>query len=141
MLIDVVEGMCARTHAVMREAYVNELVPILVINKMDKLCVDLGLTPNEAYMRIRNLIESVNAASAAMVLRADNENVDNKKNLEYEEEIWNFDPVKGNVLFVSAYYGWGFTIPSLAKTLFQSKSIPIKPVKMRQYLFGKETYF
>ena len=138
LVIDVVEGMCARTHAVMREAYVNGLVPILVINKIDKLCVDLGLSSNEAYIRIRNLIESVNGASAAMVLRADNENGDDMKNLEYEQEIWNFDPVKGNVLFVSAYYGWGFSIPSLAKALFQSKYVPIKPMVMKQYLFGKE---
>ena len=140
LVIDVVEGMCARTHAVMREAYVNDLVPILVINKIDKLCVDLGLSSNEAYIRIKHLLESVNGASAAMVLRADNENSDNVKNLEYEEEIWNFDPVKGNVLFVSAYYGWGFSIPSLAKTLFQSKSVPIKPMMMKQYLFGKEMH-
>ena len=31
---------------------------------------------------------------------------------EYKK-VWEFVPAKGNVIFASAFYGWGFTIPAL----------------------------
>jgi len=152
VVVDVVEGMCARTQAVLREAYANELIPILVINKVDRLQSDLGLSPKEAYLRIRALLESVNAAAWAMVLtdrsEADAEASDNphtnvsnqQKEDDEEETVWNFDPGKGNVVFCSALHGWGFTVPSLARALFRSKTLPFKPPILRQALFADCRY-
>ena len=71
---------------------------------------DLGLSTEEAYVRIRECLESVNAVCASMVNTAALEN-DCEKNIENESEsntktteesVWNFDPVKGNVIFCSA---------------------------------------
>jgi ribosome assembly protein 1 len=165
LLVDVVEGMCARTHNLLRESYAQKLVPILVLNKIDRLCTDLGLNINEAYLRIRSVIESVNAAASAMI-RSDkakeihgedlnhkehshdgknNNHHANGKHEDEEEEdeiidIWTFEPSKGNVVFTSAIYGWGFTVLSLARSLFKSKIVNIKPPIMRQYLFGDFKY-
>ena len=61
------EGMYARTHSLLRELYVMRLVPILVLDKIDRLVGELGLAPTEAYLRLRNLIETVNAAAANML--------------------------------------------------------------------------
>ena len=157
LVVDAVEGMCARTHNILREAYAAQLVPVLVINKVDRLCTDLGLGCNEAYMRLRELIESVNAASAAMIRSAralcsdddndsqnnesKNDEADTRSSKEEEEEgLWNFEPAKGNVVFCSALHGWGFTVPSLARSLFRSKTVPIKPPVLRQYLFDDVKY-
>lgn len=159
LVVDIVEGMCARTQSILREAYSQRLVPILVLNKMDRLCTDLGLTVNEAYVRIRNVVESINAAASSMIRSAraqamevedvcDGDDTGNVSTatasdvLEQDlEMIWNFDPVKGNVVFTSALYGWGFAVPYLARSLFQSKLIPsIKPPILRQYLFGDFKY-
>lgn len=149
LIIDAVEGPCARTHSLLREAYAHEMVPILVINKVDRLISDLGLSTEEAYIRIRECIESVNAVCASMVNTAALENDDNGKKKENgeqgageveEDSVWNFDPVKGNVVFASALHGWGFTVPTLARSLFKSKTIPIKPPLLRQYLFGDYKY-
>ena len=157
LVVDAVEGMCARTHNILREAYAAQLVPVLVINKVDRLCTDLGLGCNEAYMRLRELIESVNAASAAMIRSAralggddaddtngngcnETKNDDMAKKEEEEEGLWNFEPAKGNVVFCSALHGWGFTVPSLARSLFRSKTVPIKPPVLRQYLFDDVKY-
>eukprot|EP00586_Coscinodiscus_wailesii_P013980 CAMPEP_0172502790 /NCGR_PEP_ID=MMETSP1066-20121228/162775_1 /TAXON_ID=671091 /ORGANISM="Coscinodiscus wailesii, Strain CCMP2513" /LENGTH=202 /DNA_ID=CAMNT_0013278173 /DNA_START=8 /DNA_END=613 /DNA_ORIENTATION=+ len=68
LVVDAVEGLCARTCGILREAYGKELVPLLVINKIDRLCLDLGLSVVEAYGRLRSLIESVNAACAGVVI-------------------------------------------------------------------------
>jgi small GTP-binding protein len=173
LVVDAVEGMCARTHQVLREAHVNQLVPILVLNKVDRLCTDLCLTATEAYLRLRNLIENVNAASAAMLTSSrhhttaitsstcsESENVpsnngrqtqkqklqsaqDQEKQQQEEdkeENLWTFDPMKGNVVFASALFGWGFTVPSLARILFRNKTLPLKPMILKQCLFGDFKY-
>ncbi|CAB9497751.1 Elongation factor 4 [Seminavis robusta] len=167
LVVDAVEGMCARTHQVLREAHVNQLVPILVINKVDRLCTDLCLTATEAYLRLRTLIETVNAASSAMLTSSRHHQDDEQPTGEAdetekgkkqekqqqatqeqkqqeeedkEELLWTFDPMKGNVVFASALFGWGFTVPSLARTLFRNKILPLKPMVLRQCLFGDFKY-
>ncbi|KAL7517830.1 hypothetical protein ACHAWX_002718, partial [Stephanocyclus meneghinianus] len=143
LLVDAVEGPCARTHSLLREAHARDLVPILVVNKLDRLCTELGLSPEEAYLRIRNLIETVNAVCAAMVQNRafeEEENATTTSSADRQEAVWNFDPVRGNVVFASALHGWGFTVPALARSLFKSKTVPIKPPLLRQYLFGDYKY-
>lgn len=61
VLIDVVEGVCSQTVTVLRQTWVEELKPILVINKMDRLVTELKMTPAEAYSHISKLLEQVNA--------------------------------------------------------------------------------
>ena len=135
LVVDAVEGMCARTHQVLREAFVHQLVPILVINKVDRLCTELCLTEAEAYLRLRKLLESMNAASAAMLNSSRAEaSHDQENSNERDESIWTF--TEANVVFGSALYGWGFTVPSLARHLFRTKQLEIKPAVLRQYLFG-----
>ncbi|KAL3938592.1 MAG: hypothetical protein SGBAC_006533 [Bacillariaceae sp.] len=164
LVIDAVEGVCARTHQVIREAHLHELVPILVINKVDRLCTNLCLTPTEAYLRLRGLIETVNATCAAMLnskqaedgddddddddeqdetkikKKENTTNPDGTPPMTQEEENWTFEPSKGNVVFASALYGWGFTVPSLARSLFRSKTVSIKPMALKQCLFGDFKY-
>jgi len=140
LVVDAVEGLCARTHSLVREAYLHQLVPVLVINKVDRLCIELGLDATEAYVRIRELVESMNAACAALLNSAGDEQKSDNKKQDALEAIWNFDPIKGNVVFSSALHGWGFAIPTLARSLFKSKTVPMKPPLMRQYLFGDFKY-
>ena len=144
LVVDAVEGLCPRTHSLVREAYLHQLVPILVINKVDRLCMEMGLDSTETYVRIRELIESMNAVCASMLNSAatdvGDQGLEHTIALDAEIDAWNFDPIKGNVVFASALHGWGFTIPTLARSLFKSKTIPMKPPLMRQYLFGDYKY-
>lgn len=61
VLVDVVEGVCTQTIAVLRQAWLDNLRPLLIINKIDRLIVELKLTPTEAYQHLQQLIEQVNA--------------------------------------------------------------------------------
>ncbi|KAF8630859.1 hypothetical protein AX17_005218 [Amanita inopinata Kibby_2008] len=61
VLVDVVEGVCTQTIAVLRQAWQDRLRPILVINKVDRLITELKLAPVEAYHHLARLIEQVNA--------------------------------------------------------------------------------
>ena len=61
VLVDVVEGVCSQTIAVLRQAWTEHLKPILVINKMDRLITELKMTPLEANSHLNKLLEQVNA--------------------------------------------------------------------------------
>lgn len=61
LIVDVVEGVCAQTVTVLRQAWQDGLEPILVLNKVDRLITELKLSPNEAYHHLIQVIEQVNA--------------------------------------------------------------------------------
>ncbi|CDZ98701.1 translation elongation factor 2 [Phaffia rhodozyma] len=61
VLVDAVEGVCTQTITVLRQAWLDKLRPILVINKLDRLITELRLSPSEGYHHLSQLIEGVNA--------------------------------------------------------------------------------
>ena len=42
MVVDVVEGICVQTHAVLRQAWEERLRVCLVFNKLDRLVIEMG---------------------------------------------------------------------------------------------------
>ena len=90
--------------------------PCLVLNKLDRLFMELKLTPLEAFQQLKKVLEQVNAIvgtfyAAEMVLEhqlsssAVMEEVNEASSTD--ENIY-FAPEKGNVLFASAIDGWAF---------------------------------
>lgn len=61
VLVDAVEGVCSQTVTVLRQTWVEQLKPILVINKMDRLITELKMSPAEAFSHLSRLLEQVNA--------------------------------------------------------------------------------
>lgn len=61
VLVDAVEGVCSQTVTVLRQTWVEQLKPLLVINKMDRLITELKMSPAEAYSHLSKLLEQVNA--------------------------------------------------------------------------------
>lgn len=131
VLIDVVEGICAQTETVMRQAWKDKLGMVLVLNKIDRLIADLQMTPLEAFHHLRNLIEQVNAfVSSFHVSEAffKDEEIDDANQLS-------FDPLKGNVVFASAMDGWAFRIPEAAR--FFGKKLEMKESALAKVLWGE----
>ena len=75
LVVDAVEGVCVQTHAVLKQAWEEHVVPVLVLNKIDRLITELELTPLEAWHHLKNVVEQVNAIAghlyAGRVLEAD----------------------------------------------------------------------
>ena len=44
----------------LRQAIAERIKPILFLNKLDRIFLELNMTPEEAYKSFRNSIESVN---------------------------------------------------------------------------------
>ena len=61
VLVDAVEGVCSQTVTVLRQTWTEHLKPLLVINKVDRLVMELKMSPGEAYTHLNKLLEQVNA--------------------------------------------------------------------------------
>lgn len=148
VVVDAVEGVCIQTQTVLRQAWRERLTPVLVLNKLDRLCLELQLTPQEAHERLRRVVENVNAVCAALIAnelyeeqrRGGNDGADHAEEDGDATGVrakWDFDPVKGNVVFASALDGWGATLGSFARIWAQRLGLPAPA--LRKTLWGDFT--
>lgn len=127
VLVDAVEGVHIQTHAVLRQAWIEKLTPCLVLNKIDRLIVELKMTPMEAFNRLQRIVHEVNGivstyksekylsdVDSLLAAPAGELGDENHEFIEDDEED-TFQPQKGNVVFVCALDGWGFGISEFAK--------------------------
>ncbi|KAH9819578.1 hypothetical protein DFH28DRAFT_924919 [Melampsora americana] len=151
ILVDVVEGVCTQTINVLRQAWNEQLKPILVINKMDRLITELRLSPTEAYYHLVRLVEQVNAVMGSFFVtqrmeqdlkwreaqEKQDDNPSSTKPEEFQEtddtDLY-FNPAKGDVLFSSAIDNWSFTISKFSH--IWSKKLGIKEDKLERCLWG-----
>ncbi|CAK7273626.1 Cytoplasmic GTPase/eEF2-like protein (ribosomal bioproteinsis) [Sporothrix epigloea] len=160
VLVDAVEGVCSQTVTVLRQTWTENLKPLLVINKMDRLITELKMSPADAFQHISRLLEQVNAVlgsffqgermeedlnwrermdervAAAKESHAGGGDVPQAAD-EYQErddEDIYFAPEKNNVIFSSAIDGWAFTVRQFA-VLYERK-LGIKAQLLEKVLWG-----
>lgn len=122
VLVDVVEGVCSQTVNVMRQCWVDNLKPLLVVNKIDRLVTEWKLLPLEAYQHISRIIEQVNSVIGSF-FAGDRMEEDLKwreagatgEFVEKSDVDLYFTPEKNNVIFASAMDGWAFSINTFAR--------------------------
>jgi translation elongation factor EF-G len=154
IVVDVVEGVCVQTQAVIKQGFLENLRPVLVLNKLDRLVTELELTPPEAYDHLVKLLEQVNTVMGSLYSsRVMRSAADDTSHIgggggggsggvggaggdagraaleidEVDEERHYFSPTSGNVVFASARDGWAFTLDQLAKSLFEEGAMPGLP--------------
>ncbi|CAG9462272.1 unnamed protein product [Pedinophyceae sp. YPF-701] len=124
IVVDAVEGVCVQTHAVLRQAFEECLQPCLVVNKVDRLALELYLSPEEAYERIRSIIGECNRIHSLLHSETYLQQTDDAAEAAGDDEEYNgeapqvddddvedvFCPAKGNVVFASAFDGWAFQV-------------------------------
>ena len=64
VVVDCVEGVCVQTETVLRQALGERIKPVLMVNKMDRVFLELQLDQEEAYQSFSRTIESVNVIIA-----------------------------------------------------------------------------
>lgn len=99
LVVDVVEGVMVGTEGVVKHAIREGLPIVLVLNKIDRLVLELRLPPNEAYYKIRFAIDEVNNLIAS----------------QDPNPARKLGPERGNVVFASTSMAWSFTLRSFAK--------------------------
>jgi U5 small nuclear ribonucleoprotein component len=101
LVVDVVEGVQVNTEQIIKYAVLEDLPLTLVVNKMDRLILELKLPPTDAYFKLKHVVEEVNTA------------IENA--LPGQGEKRRLSPEKGNVLFACSEMGWCFTLQSFAR--------------------------
>lgn len=59
--VDVVEGVCPQTRLALKQAYAENIHAVLVLNKIDRLILEMQFTPLDAYIHLTQVLEQVNA--------------------------------------------------------------------------------
>merc|ERR1719357_1581422 len=133
LVVDVVEGVQPQTKVVLRQAWDEGIRPVLVLNKVDRLILEMKQDPLAAYLHMVQVLEQVNALVAEMftqeVLEKGNKSKDNKEVEIGVNDVFDwsdgledaddsnlyFSPELGNVVFCSAIDGWAFSLDTFAK--------------------------
>lgn len=101
LVVDVVEGVQINTEQVIKHAVLEDLPLVLVINKMDRLILELKIPPTDAYFKLKHVVEEVNTVI--------------ENTIPGQGEKRRLSPEKGNVAFACTSMQWVFTLPSFAR--------------------------
>lgn len=106
VVVDCIEGVCVQTETVLRQAIAERIKPILFLNKLDRIFLELNMTPEESFKSFRNSIESVN-----VIVETYN-----------DESLGDIQvtPENGRVGFGSGLHAWGFTLGDFA-SMYENK--------------------
>ena len=99
IVVDAVEGVMLATERLVRHALAERLPIVLVVNKVDRLILELKLPPSDAYFKLAHTIQEVNALISSSPLG------------KGRPEL---SPAAGNVVFAGAMQGWVFSLESWA---------------------------
>merc|ERR1719385_591417 len=61
VFIDAAEGVMLNTERVIKQAVQEKLAITVCINKIDRLILELKLPPQDAYYKLRHIVEEINA--------------------------------------------------------------------------------
>lgn len=115
------------TEKVVKHILRERLKVVVVINKIDRLIVEMKLPPEDAYLKIKHTLEEVNGlfVKFAQQLGLSNDYL--------------LSPALGNVIFASAEYSFMFSLHSMALK-YQSLFTSVDPVVFKDLLWG-DYYF
>ena len=156
VVVDVIEGVCIQTHAVLRQAWEEKLRPCLVLNKIDRLIEELQLDAVEAYDHLNRIVEQVNAVMSGFInadvlkhdaLDGDDDAFESAKEngtnggygMDADESAENeflFTPERGNVVFASALDGWAFRLSDFLPLLHSRIGSELTPKQLVRVLWG-----
>ncbi|KAG0055093.1 Elongation factor 2 [Gryganskiella cystojenkinii] len=121
IVVDCRRGIYSQTESILRQALSELVKPILVINKVDCVLLELQVTKEDLYQSFARTIESVNCTITAF---------NDEKNLG-DAKLF---PEKGSVAFGSCLHGWAFTIRQFASRY--SIKFGVDQDKMAEKLWG-----
>ncbi|OWB86678.1 hypothetical protein B5S33_g5387 [[Candida] boidinii] len=117
LVVDVVEGLTKGLEMSIEHAIRTNTTMTLVINKIDRLILELRLPPVDAYMKIRYVIKEINDYSNEILESASSDPV------KIDRSKYRFSPERGNVCFSSAKLNFCFSLRSFAKLYIERQQI------------------
>jgi small GTP-binding protein len=112
VVVDVVEGLTLGCKKAIDNAILNHLQIVLLINKIDRLILELKLPVLDSFHKIRNVIDEFNTYIQENQLL---------KDYTYKDVI--YSPELNNVLFASTDLHFAFNLRSFAKLYYERHGI------------------
>ena len=132
VVVDVVEGVQPQTEVVIKQAWLEGIKPVLVLNKVDRLITEKKMTSQDAYQELKRVLEAVNAVIgelfAADVMKENEDNLESGLEDADDSDLY-FSPERGNVVFASAYDGWAFDVATFASIYSEKLGFSEKVLK------------
>ena len=122
LVVDVVEGVMGGTERAIKHALCEGLSIILVLNKIDRLALELRLPPGDAYHKLKHTLEEVNHLIALF-------------DAPFQRHP-PLSPTRGNVLFASSLYRGVFSLESFAKKHFELSGVRTDHSQFARMLWG-----
>ena len=124
VFIDAAEGVMLNTERVIKQAVQERLAVTICINKIDRLILELKLPPQDAFYKLRHIVEECNGL---LSLYSDT------------DTHTKLSPVEGNVCFASSQYGVCFSLLSFSQ-LYADTYGGINPAQFAARLWGDVYY-
>ncbi|ETO11084.1 hypothetical protein RFI_26291 [Reticulomyxa filosa] len=96
LVVDCAEGVLMNTKRCIEQAAMAKMPVVLVLNKVDRLIIELKLPARDCYLKLVHTIAEVN-------------------NILSMNQMGTVSPTRGNVVFSSALFQWSFTLPSFTQ--------------------------
>merc|ERR1711871_655606 len=124
VVMDCVEGVCVQTETVLRQALQERVKPVVMINKMDRIILELQAELEDTYLNFVKILENANVIIATY-------------NDEKLGDCQVF-PDLGTVAFGSGLQSWAFTLNHFAH-LYAGK-FKTDPEKLMKKMWGNNFF-
>merc|ERR1712216_30369 len=124
VVMDCVEGVCVQTETVLRQALQERVKPVCMINKVDRVILELQAELEDTYLNFVKILENANVIIAT-----------------YNDEALGdcqVFPDAGTVAFGSGLQSWAFTLNHFAN-LYASK-FKMDPAKLIKKMWGNSFF-
>ena len=119
IVIDVVEGVTCVVEQLIKQSIRNKLAMCFVLNKLDRLILDLKLPPTDAYLKLSHIIADINSFTKGQV----------------------FSPIRNNIIFASTKLGFTFTVKEFVSYYYSHLMPPSKMDDFTARLWGSVYYY
>lgn len=129
LVVDALDGVMSQTERLLRHAVQERQAITVVINKVDRLILELKIPPTEAYFKLKHTIDEINEILRTAAPGAD----------EIEDDslpVFKVSPKKGTVCFASGEQGWSFSLRQFAQIYSQRYGGKFDPDEFAQRLWG-----
>jgi U5 small nuclear ribonucleoprotein component len=118
LVLDVIDGVTPATEQLIKHLATQKIPLFLVVNKIDRLIIELKIPPIDAYFKIKHAIEQVNSILATF------------------SPLVRLSPEADNVCFSSSRFGFCFSLRSFAMMYAKKSSSPIDIDAFARRLWG-----
>lgn len=125
LVLDTVEGLTGRDRRIVTELMKQDLPFVVVLNKFDRLILELRLPPRDFYMKIKHILDDLNSFIHH-----------NEYSFSYTHDKL-ISPLKDNVIFASYNLRTSFTLRTWANLYERTGKIPnVDVTKFEKLLWG-----